>query len=72
MERREDTQLAHFVAERYDVLVAAAVGVALILFAIFGIGWVSVVVIGVLLAAAIWWLTAIRAGERARTGPAAA
>ena len=72
VQERGGTQLARFVAGRYDVLVAAASGVALILLAIFGVHWASVIVIGVLLAAVLWWLTALRAGERARTEPATA
>jgi hypothetical protein len=66
------SSLARFVAERYDLLVGAAAGVALILLAIIGVGWVSLIVIGLLLAAAIWWLTAVRAAERAQVEPAAA
>ncbi len=72
VQERGGTQLARFVADRYDVLVAAASGVALILLAIFGIHWASVVVIGLLLAAVLWWLTALRAGEREKAEPAPA
>ena len=69
---REGSGLARFVAERYDLMVGVACGIALILLAIFGIHWASVIVIGLLLAAVVWWLTALRAGERATAEPAAA
>jgi hypothetical protein len=72
VEGQSGSRLAAFVAERYDVLLAAAAGIALILFAIFGIHWASVIVIGLLLAVVVWWLTALRSGERSRTEPAAA
>jgi hypothetical protein len=72
VEDRGGGQIARFVAERFDLLVAVASGLALILLAIFGVHWASVIVIGLLFAAVLWWLTALRAGERARTEPAAA
>jgi len=72
VEGQSGSRVAAFVAERYDVLLAAAAGIALILFAIFGIHWASVIVIGLLFAATAWWLTALRSGERSRSEPAAA
>jgi hypothetical protein len=71
VEGPEGSSLARFVTEQYDWVVGGACGVALLLWFIVGIGWVSFAVIGVLLAAVIWWATALRAGERRRSAQAA-
>jgi hypothetical protein len=71
VEGPEGSSLARFVTERYDWVVGGACGIALLLWFIVGIGWVSFAVIGVLLAAVIWWATALRAGERKRVSQAA-
>ena len=72
VEGPEGSTLARFVTDRYDWVVGGSIGVALLLLIIFGPGWISLIVIGLVLAAVIWWATAVRAGERRRSAGAPA
>ena len=66
---REGGSLARYVDQHFDWMVGGACGVALIVLVIVGLTWVSIGVVGGLLAVTILWLSAVRAGERARAGP---
>ena len=64
VEGSEGSSLARFVVEKYDWVVGGSIGVALLLLLIFGLGWISLIVIGVLLAAVLWWARAVRSAAQ--------
>jgi hypothetical protein len=72
VEGPEGSSLSRWVAEQYDWVVGGSIGLAVLLLFIFGISWPSVIVIGAILAAVLWWATSVRAGERKRSGEATA
>jgi hypothetical protein len=72
VEGPEGSSLSRWVAEQYDWVVGGSIGLAVLLLFIFGISWPSVIVIGALLAAVLWWATSVRAGERKRSAEATA
>ena len=58
----ETTQLGRFVASHVDGLRAGGIAVAVAILATAGIGFVSVIVLGLLLASYLWALTVLNAG----------
>ena len=59
--------LERWVALNYDFIRIGLAGLALLVLFITGIGWIPVLVIGLILAAAFWWLSRLR--DRGSTAP---